>query len=170
MSKRKKLQVTDGEREFLVHLYRHFRIPTDQFPQRPEFAAQFCSLWNEGTGRSDSQGELLHYMVVERKGGRWVTFRGHHEPLRSPGLDVLTDTQWSIVVDEYSRAKVGSDEFLYGHPLLRKMSLRIARETGQAISEVTLLAAILSRRKAGWLPPHGPQGGDHWWSDIDQVS
>ncbi|USN99237.1 MAG: hypothetical protein H6810_00725 [Phycisphaeraceae bacterium] len=173
MAKRRRLQLSREEDLFLRTLYRHHRVPTDQFRKRPGFHSDFTATWNEGTGRTDSPEEVLHYMVTLRKKGRWERFDGRHLP--SPSVnDLLSVEEWALIDTVYREGGVASDNFAFDLDTLDRIEGALLREFGHTVSRSLLCAAIIERRKSGLLPrTDRPMSDDPdkgiGFSDIDDI-
>ena len=174
MSKKRKIQLTTFEDSVLRDLYRHFRVPDGQFRKRPAFASHFMSVWNEATGRDDTLGEVLHYIVTLRKQKMWVTFDGEHRRMQGQGRVELPAKVAEIIDGEYAAMGIGSDNFAFELRLVDRIHQRLIKELGYHIPRHRLVTAIIDRRKAGRLPKAGGDGGgpdgDIGFSDIDEVS
>src|SRR5690349_15605148 len=93
---RKAIVVTPQEDQILRDLYQRFRIPSDQYKRRPNELQRFVNNWNSLTNRSDSAGELLHYIVTQRKTAskKWPTFGDDYQRMKEVPDDFLTAEQW----------------------------------------------------------------------------
>jgi hypothetical protein len=166
------MPLSAAEDQLLRHLYREFRIPTDQYQRRPADLDRFVTTWNGLAERSDSAGEVLHYMVTKRKNSQWVTFDGDHES-QPPMPHNFTASELVCLEAIYQEIVVpldlGSDNIAFDEQLAARVSAEFFRRTRQVVGGRVLLAAIMVRRKRGdWvtLPPGGAGTG---FSDIDEV-
>ena len=173
MQKRKRLPLTPEEENSLKQLYLYHRIPVDQYRRRTAFAEKFLATWNAASGRSDSAGEIIHFMMTRRKQGRWPRFDGHHLRLKPKASDAgLTPAAWEIIREEYRLLGIGSDNFQFSPDLLTSLRARLLSELGINISAMALAAAIMDCRKDGNLGKLDPrdEGDDIGFSDIDKVA
>src|SRR4051812_44404072 len=95
--RRKSIRLSPDEHDALSQLYTVFGIPSDQYAKRPDDLGRFVNHWRNLTERSDSSGELMHYIKSRRKKGRWVTFDGKHERLQANSEEALTIEQWAAL-------------------------------------------------------------------------
>jgi hypothetical protein len=175
-SYRRAIRIRADERDILQELYLSFRIPSDQYNQRSEDLRRLTDAWNGATGRSDEPGEVLHYIVTQRKQKLWVTFDGDHEQLAGPAEDFLTPQEWQHLEAIYNEIlvgrNIGSDNLGFDPSLAREVSTAFFRRAGRSVSGRQLLAAILTRRKRGeWIhlePGEGEEGLG--FGDIDQIA
>lgn len=171
-AKRKSIRLTFEEDQLLRTLHRQSGVPDGQFPQRPKFWRQFTNAWNAATGRTDTPEDVLHYIMNKRKNALWFRFEGAHKPLPVPEANMLTTEQWEVVDAIYAEMGVAADNFLVDRALRTQLLRRVIARTGVHIPELLFTAALIARRKDGWLPkvppPSGPDSG-MGFGDIDQV-
>jgi hypothetical protein len=172
MAKRRKaIRLQPDEDKLLRYLYLRRRIPSDQYEYRPNELALFIAGWNRLSGRSDSPGEVLHYIKTQRKNGTWVTFDGNHK--RQPGMDLpeLLPEHWAAFDDVYRSIAVPTDHFIYDPELPRRFSVMFKGQTGLTFAENDVKIMLLERRKEGLLPrlagDTGPDDGG--FRDLDDV-
>jgi hypothetical protein len=144
----------------LRRLYVQFKIPTDQFKRRPEDFQNFVQMWNDLSGRSDTAGDVLHYMVTKRKAGarlnpRWPVFDGNHRTAPSTS-HLFNEKEWAIIEEIYRREilslGIGTDSLAFDEELADRVAEAFARRTGRIIPPLIVAAAIEARRKRGeWL-------------------
>jgi len=171
-AKRKSIRLTFEEDQLLRTLHRQSGVPDGQFPQRPKFWRQFTNAWNAATGRTDTPEDVLHYIMTKRKKALWFRFGADHKPLPVPEPNTLTAEQWEVVDAIYVETGVGADNFLVDRDLRSELLKRFMARTGVHIPELLFTAALIARRKGGWLPkvPHTPgPDTDVGFGDIDQV-
>lgn len=172
-TRRKSIRLSPDEDSLLRTLHRQSGIPDGQFPQRPRFWRRFTDVWNEATDRSDSPEEILHYIMTKRKKGLWFRFDGDHSRLKSPEPDVLSKEQWEVVDELYVEIGISADALLVDASARTAFLKRLAAKTGEHISDLLFVAALVARRKGGMLPKTGggPDGGgdDIGFRDIDKV-
>lgn len=169
-NRRKSMRLTPDLDHFLRTLHRQSGIPDGQFPQRPTFWRSFTNAWNEATGRDDSPEDILHYIMTQRKRGLWFRFEGAHKPLPCPEYTLLTDEQWAVVDAIYIEMGKGADNFLINRELRTELLRRFVARTGTHIPELLFTAALIARRKGGWLPKVPPTpDGNVGFGDIDEV-
>jgi hypothetical protein len=178
MTNRKKtIRLSPDEDQLLRTLHRQSGVPDGQFAQRPKFWQQITSVWNGATDRRDTPEDLLHYIMTRRKRGkgrpgRWEPFGDAYKPLSCPEPDTLTPEQWEVVDAIYVEMKVGADNFLIDRELRREMLRRFVERAGTHVPELLFAAALIARRKGGFLPKAG-QGGsnsDMGFNDINKVA
>jgi len=174
MTRRKTIPLSPDEDSLLRYLYRQYRIPIEQFLQRPNDLSEFVELWNRATSRNDTADELIHYMMTRRKDSRrggWVTFKGKHQRVRSPGNSVLTPDEWSYIVDILQERRVTADNLATDHSLAQELNKRFALKFGRTIPISLLVASVIAKRKRGTLPKLGRKDDDQdmGFRDIDAV-
>lgn len=157
------------DREMLQFLYVRQKIPTDQYKRRPEALRKLTDRFNALTERNDKADDLLHFMISQRKQGKWPKLGTAHRKLARVPLDLLTAEEWKILDEIYLDMNVGSDNYAYNVELRRELARRFSASAGRFLPERTLCAALERRRKEGSLPrltdkPEKPFG------DIDAVA
>lgn len=155
-TRRSSILILPDEREMLWELYREYRIPSDQYRRRPKELDRFTGAWNGLTNRSDSSGELLHYIITQRKQKRWFTFDGTHQRLSAMPEDFLTNHEWSILRAIYEEQliplELGSDNLAYDDLLALNLSREFYDRAGRVVHGRLLFAAIMQKRKRGdWV-------------------
>jgi hypothetical protein len=169
--RRKAIKLQPHEDHQLRQLYLAFRIPSDQYAQRPRALARFINEWNELSGRSDNAGEVIHYIITQRKQKLWVTFDGDYDPLRSPGVDDFTAKEWAALEAAYTEIDQGRDNYAADPSLRDLLAEKFSARTKKYISGNLLYAAAMARQKRGeWphvTPPKEPGIG---FRDIDEVA
>jgi len=176
--RRKSIRLSPDEDQLLRTLHRQSGIPDGQFPQRPRFWTRFTEVWNEATGRNDSPEEILHYIMTRRKRpmgrpGRWEPFGSDYERLRTPEPSLLTGEQWEVVDALYVEMGLGADNFLIDTDARAELLKRFAARTGEHLSDLLFVAAMIARRKGARLPKIGQSSdgeGDVGFGDIDEVA
>lgn len=157
------------DKEMLKFLYVRQRIPTDQYKRRPEALRKLTDRFNALTERNDKADDLLHFMINQRKQGKWPKLGTAHSKLARVPLDLLTVEEWKILDEIYLDMNVGSDNYAYNVELRRELARRFSASAGRFLPARTLCAALERRRKEGSLPrltdkPEKPFG------DIDAVA
>src|SRR5689334_6771293 len=114
--RRKSIRVFDHERTLLVKMYLARKIPLEQYESRAGALDSLTEEWRGLTGRTDSPGDVFHYMRNERKCKRWVRFDGEH--LRTPPKPVFTADECEILDQVYAdlvakNGGAGSDNVAY---------------------------------------------------------
>lgn len=160
--------ILPDEDALLKALYKQYRIPTDQYKRRPEDLRRFTDQWNMLTDRSDQPGELLHYMVTERKKGNWPRLGRDHEKVETLPEDVLSEKEWADLKGVYVELGIGSDNYGYDHELRRELAERFATRTGRIVSGHILMAAIEAKRKRGEWVKLGSD--DEPFADMDAIA
>lgn len=175
-SKRSSIRLSPDEDQLLRTLHRQSGIPDGQFPQRPRFWHRFTEIWNEATERDDSPEEILHYIMTRRKRphgrpGRWEPFGPDHKRLRNPEPDLLAPEQWEIVNEIYVEMNLGADNYLVDAAARTDLLKRLAARTGEHVSDLVFVAALIARRKGGLLPKTGTGADrtDIGFQDLDEV-
>lgn len=150
----KSLQLMEHEHDLLTKLYLQRKIPIEQFEQRTTELDNLVEEWNSSTGRSDSSGEVLHYMRTKRKKGRWVRFDGAHLP-QPAAPDFSADEIEALVAiysEDIAAMGIGSDAIGYEDELRAKLVTEFARRTGRVMAAGDLVCKLTSLRKMGLLP------------------
>ncbi|MFO0826710.1 MAG: hypothetical protein U0572_01065 [Phycisphaerales bacterium] len=155
----------------LMRLHRQSGIPDGQFPQRPAFWRGFTDNWNGITGRQDTPEELLHYIMTQRKQALWFRFDGTHKPKATPPDDLLSQEEWSVAERIYGELGAASDNLLVDATTRAELVKRFVAATGQHVPELEFVAALVARRKSGWLPKLAQTGSeDLGFNDFDEVA
>lgn len=175
MAHRSSIRLSASDDACLREMYVAWNIPTDQYKRRPEAAQRFIVFWYTWTGRTDSWGEVLHYMMTKRKGGTWPCLGDGHERLADLPRRTLSDAEWRHLEAAYTAVVVqqlhGSDELLYSETVSAALSREFARLSGRVVSGSTLAGLVLARRKRGeWVTVVPRELPDVGWGDMDQVA
>lgn len=176
--KRKSIEMFDHERAAFVKLYLERRIPIGQYGgARASELKPLCDEWRGLTGRTDSDGDLLHYMRNERKSKRWPKLNGDH--LRKPKTPEMSADDVETLRDVYDDFVVafgiGSENIAYDDDkkafIVREFSLR----AGHVLPFEVLMARLTELRKRGRLtrvsdvPPPAERDDDTDFNDIEAV-
>ena len=161
--------INTDDKETLKFLYVRQKIPTDQYKRRPEALLKLTDRFNSLTERNDKADDLLHFMISQRKQGKWPKLGTAHKKLARVPLDVMTTEEWKILDEIYLDMNVGSDNYAYNVELRSELARRFSASAGRFLTARTLCAALERRRKEGSLPrlsdkPEKPFG------DIDAVA
>jgi hypothetical protein len=165
----------DHERSLLVKMYLERLIPIEQYEQRSTDLAGLVDEWRKLTGRSDSGGELIHYMRTQRKRGKWVRFDGAH--LGSPEAPEFSAEEIEVLVSIYDEdvaaMGIGSDVLGYEDELKVLVSKEFAARTGRIVAGDDLVAKLTALRKRGLLPKAADvpraKDADIGFGDINQA-
>jgi len=157
------------DRDMLKFLYVRQRIPTDQYKRRPEDLRKLTDRFNALTERSDEPDDLLHFMVSQRKQGKWPKLGSVHRKLARVPLDLLTADEWDILDEIYLDMNVGSDNYAFDAELRREFARRFSASAGRFVPARTLSAALERRRKEGSLPRLTEKPPEPF-SDMDAVA
>lgn len=175
-NRKKSIRLAPDEDELLRTLHRQSGIPDGQFLQRPRFWRHFTDVWNEATERNDAPEDLLHYIMTRRKRpkgrpGRWEPFGDEYKRLACPEPDILKPKEWQAVDAIYLEMRIAADNFLIDRELRREFHGRFVARTGAHVPELLLTAAVIARRKGGFLPKidTGEGGDDVGFRDIEAV-
>lgn len=157
------------DKEMLRFLYVRQKIPTDQYKRRPEALRKLTDRFNSLTDRNDKADDLLHFMISQRKQGKWPKLGSAHRKLARVPLDLMTADEWKILDEIYLDMNVGSDNYAYNDELRRELARRFSASAGRFLPARILCAALERRRKEGSLPrltdkPEKP------FDDIDAVA
>lgn len=174
---RKAISIPAHEVEILKELYRQFRIPSDQYKRRPAQLDRFVGAWNTLTHRNDSGGELLHYIITQRKQKKWVTFGNDYARLACLPDTFLSAREWLILEaiyrEEMLPREIGSDNLAYDDLLAAQIAREFCDRSGRMVYGRLLFSAIMAKRKRGeWVnvrPPKENQGGIGF-SDMDDIA
>jgi hypothetical protein len=172
--RRKSIGLFAHDRELLVNLYLKWRIPVDQFEERPDDARQFIAEWKRLSGRDDQPDSIFHYMKTQRKRTRWVRLDGDHE--KPPPKVKLTAEETEQLVDTfYEHVTIfeqGSDVLSYSPEMAEFVAKEFSAKIGRTIPAHLVTAKLTALRKRGLLPKVGRrQKGDDagGFSDIADV-
>ena len=174
------IRLWPDERAFLVHLYWEGRRSTDQLGRDVETLAAMTRAFNAGTPQEATPDDLLHYMIVQRKRGRWVRLgdralhRGPRPELTSNELAALIEVAHEMAV----REEISCCRLMFEPDLRDELRERFAARTGKLAAGTDLVDALISIRKDGLLPRiYGPgrsrgvaSDDDAGFGDIDLVA
>jgi hypothetical protein len=180
-TRRSSIVIPPDEREILWQLYREYRIPSDQYRRRPAELARFTDAWNGLTNRSDSSGELLHYIITQRKQSKWFKFCGTHQKLSAMPEDFLNTREWLILRAIYEEQliplEMGSDNLAYDDLLALNLSREFHDRAGRVVHGRLLYAGIMKKRKRGdWITISQIRGANSReermrpFGDIDSIA
>ena len=169
---RKKLHMPPHDEEVLRTLYREMNIPTDQFPQRHGDLRRLVKSWNGLTSRTEADADVLHYMINERKNGKWEKLG------RQAGSDFervrteLSDDELGYLDAIHEELQIPSDNFALNPDLAKQLQKEFAKRAGRIVPQMCLAAEMISRRKAGALATLKPKSSDKniGFSDIGEVA
>lgn len=150
----KSLRLQPHEHEMLKEMYLERQIPIDQYEGRSTDLAALVEEWNTKTGRTDSGGDLIHYMRTKRKRGKWPTLDGAHQ--QKPAIRQFSaedvETLVAIYREDIAAMGIGSDVIAY-EPELRDLLVKeFATRTSEFVAADDLVAKLTELRKAGILP------------------
>ena len=172
-TRRRSIRLFDHERRLLVEMYLRRRIPIEQYESRSGDLADLVDEWHGLTGRTDTGGDLIHYMRTQRKQGFWVRFDGNHQT--APPLAGLSADETEILVGIfYENVTVlgnGSDVLAYEDETKLFIAREFADQAGRFVAADDLVAKLTAIRKRGLLPKvrdhKKPDGAG--FSDMDEV-
>src|SRR4051812_5351379 len=95
-TRRRVLRLRAHEHEALKQQYVAWGIPIDQFEARPDELRDFADDFNTLTGRTDSAGDILHYMRTQRKLANWIKLGKNAKP--SPPKPSLSAEETEVLV------------------------------------------------------------------------
>lgn len=171
-SRRKTIPLLPHEHAALKELYLVYRIPIDQYEQRPVDLRDFVEDWRAQTGRSDLAGELIHYMKAKRKQGKWVRLDGRHKTAPPPSL-CLTAEQTETLVEIYEEHVIAtghcSDVLSENEELADLVAKEFAHRTRRRVPTAVLVARLTALRKRGLLPVVGTREENLGFRDIDDI-
>ena len=171
---RRAIRLLPDEDQLLRHLYTEFKIPSDQYERRPQDLERFVTVWNDLSGRSDAPGEVLHYIITQRKQKEknWPTFNGKHKRLTAMPDDFLSPGEWAALKTVYRDVVmplgIGSDNLAYDDQLAAQVAREFFKLTGRSVPGRLLFAALMAKRKRGeWdtLPKKDGRG----FGDINAI-
>jgi len=171
-TKRRLLQLLAHEDEVLRALYREAKIPTDQFPQRPDDLFRLVSAWNGFTGRNESPSDVLHYMVNKRKNGQWERLGRAAGTGFAPQRLTFSPEELNELDAIHEDLQIASDSYAINPEASKKLQEEFARRIGRIVPGMILAAAMVYRRKNGNLKTLRPKSDEQGlgFSDIDQVA
>lgn len=145
-------RISIDEVETLKFLYIKQNIPTDQYKRRHKELQMLTEKFNALAERSDEPDDVLHFMITQRKQGKWPKLGVGHSKLASVPVDVLTPDEWKILDEIYLDINKGSDNYAYDIGLRKELVKRFSTRAGRVVDPRTLSAALERRRKEGLLP------------------
>jgi hypothetical protein len=147
------IKVFSHERALLVDMYLRRRVPIDQFEHRADELDELTSEWNELTGRSNTPGEVIHYMRNERKCGRWPKLDGKYQ--KTPPKPFFSADEGEALVAIYrvnvADKGIGSDAIATDEAIGELIASEFVKITGRAIPAAPLMAKLTALRKRGQL-------------------
>ena len=175
--RRKSIAVLPHERQVLVDLYLHFRIPIDQYEARPNELSQLTEEFHDLTGRVDGSGELIRYMRNQRKNSLWPTLDGNHQS--SPPLPPLTADETILLIQIY-KANVTdvfqncTDVLAHNQEIADLIVSEFAQAVGRVVPAHILVPKLTALRKRGMLDKVDPSThadeGNIGFDDIDEAT
>jgi hypothetical protein len=172
--KRKSIKLLDHERQMLIELYLRWRIPIDQFENRPEELSEFTAEWRRLSQRTDTAPDLIHYMRSLRKRGLWVRLEG--ASATPPALPEMTAEETEVLVNIFyehvTMLASGSDVLAYDDEIGKLIAKEFLAATERYIPPYQLIAKLTALRKRGLLPKVSDQdvsGDDVGFDDIDEA-
>ena len=169
--KRPTLRLLPDEDRALRELYKLFRIPTDQYPQRPDDLARLVATWSELTGRNEASADVLHYMITRRKDGDWEKLGRDAGQDFSRTVIELSAEEFKHLDAIHEELQIASDNFALNTDLAQKLQQEFAKRAKRIVPAMVLAAAMINRRKAGVLATLRPKSdsSDLGFSDIGSV-
>jgi len=161
-------KLTIDEVDILKFLYVKQNVPTDQYKRRQQALRELTEGFNALTERTDEPDDLLHFMITQRKQGKWPKLGAGHSKLASVPEDVLTPDEWKILEEIYLDINKGSDNYAYDAGLRKELTRRFSA-AGRFVGPRTLAAALEKRRKEGLLPTISDQPPEPF-ADMDSVA
>jgi len=135
------------DRDLLVRLYLKWRIPIDQFEERPADARQFIAEWHRLSGRNDTLDAIIHYMKTQRKRALWVRLGDEHE--KSPAKVKLSAEETEQLVDTFYEnvtvSQQGSDVLSYLPEVAEFVAQRFSAKIGRTIPTHLVLGKLTAR-------------------------
>ena len=171
-SARRSVRMLPHEVQVLRDLYQESNIPTDQYPQRQIDLDSLIANWNSICGRDESAPDILHFMVTQRKRGKWVKLgRSGCEKLNEIGLG-LSDDELKVLDVIHEEMQIASDKFALDAELAGRLQKEFAKRTNRIFPPLLLAAAMIKRRKVGALATLKPSGSECQkpFADMDKVS
>ena len=152
-----------ADKQTLEGLYVAHGVATDQLRRDPATLSVITRTFNQLTGRDDSSGDLLSYMMNRRKEADWPKL-GSSAKRFAPVTELLTDEQLEAVRRIYVTMDIPSDQYMCRTTLARRIADMFEASTGVRISAQVLVAVIVAKRKRGlWVRIRDAFG------DLDQA-
>jgi hypothetical protein len=177
MGRKKKISLLPHEREALVNLYLKWKIPIGQFQRRPAELEAFMEEWRSLTGRSDTAGEVVHYMRNQRQQGLWVKLGD--KALPAPPLATFTAEESELLVVLFKKyvtaAGEGSGVLDQEPEIAQNIANEFAAITGRVVAPNDITAKLTALRRRGTFPKvgrkisHASTPPDLGFTDIDQA-
>ena len=174
--RKKSISLLPHERQVLIDVYLHLRIPVDQYEARPDELAYLTQEFNDLTGREESSGELIRYMRNRRKNSDWVTLDGNHvaapslPPLTAEETILLIQIHKSNVTDVYANC---TDVLAHTPELADLIAKEFSQMAGRVVPSHILVAKLTALRKRGMLdkidPSSTADNEDMGFGDIDEA-
>lgn len=178
MGQKKKINLLPHERDSLVKLYLKWRIPIGQFQRRPNELDSFVAEWRSLTGRTDTGGELIHYMRNQRQQALWV--RLEDKALPAPPLAKFTAEEGELLVQLYTKyvtaAGEGSGVLDQEPEIAKNIANEFAEITGRIVAPNDITAKLTALRRRGTFPKvgrtvsHASPTPDVGFADIDEAA
>lgn len=177
MGRKKKIVLLPHERDALIKLYLKWRIPIGQFQRRPAEQDDFMAEWRSLTGRSDTAGEVIHYMRNQRQQALWVRLEG--KALPAPPLAKFTADESDLLVELFKKyvtaAGEGSGVLDQEPEIAQNIASEFATLTGRVVPPNDITAKLTALRRRGTFPTvgrkisHASPASDVGFADIDEA-
>ncbi len=170
---RKSIKMFDHERRGLEEAYLRRKITIEQYEVRQDDLHALCNEWRSQFGRTESDGDIHHFMRTRRKSGKWPKLNGAQEP--TPTLPELTAEHREVLVDIYYEHVAdlgsGSDNIAYEPEVMAMIATEFHHRTGRVVPGNMLVGILTAMRKRGLLPKVRKQDEDEsgGFNDIAQV-
>jgi hypothetical protein len=147
------IKVFSHERLLLVEMYCRRRVPIDQFEHRAGELDELTAEWNELTGRTNTPGEIIHYMRNERKCGRWVKLDGNYQKTPPKPFFSADESEALVAIYRVNVADkgIGSDAIACDQAISELIASEFAKLTGRIVPATHLMAKLTALRKRGLL-------------------
>jgi hypothetical protein len=169
----KPLSLQRDEDRLFRKLYIKWRIPRGQFKKHRDYLSEFVRAWNQLSGRSDTDSDVLHYMETQQKITSrlyepWPKFDGAHKRL-PPLVTVMSEEHLTALRALYASVvlpvDIGSDGLSYRDDLMDSLSKEFFKLTNLSVPGPVLAAICESERKGGRLPTIR----DSAFGDLDKL-
>jgi len=163
------------EKVVLEHIYKSYRVPTDQLRRCPDILHAIAAAFERLASRQVETGLLLRYMFNRRKDGDWPKL-GKRAKKFSSLLNLLNPSQLSALEKVYEAIGKPVDAYQFNAGLLRELAEAFLVATGTWEDGEVLLGVMTARRKRELWPclfeercPKGASKGGGAFADIVEV-
>lgn len=144
------ISFTEAEKASLIRHYKAIGIAADQLGIRPKFLYELADRFNSENSTCHLPGDILKYIVNERKNGNWVKLgRGTQIPRANLKFNLVELITLKAI---YLKIGITLDNYLFYPQLAERMSVGFEVLTGRRIDRGDLVEfAMFERKQKRWI-------------------